>query len=35
VVPMGVYICYLEATDREKGKTTTDQAPIVVGTPLD
>jgi hypothetical protein len=32
---MGVYICYLEATDREKGKTTTDQAPIVVGTPLD
>jgi len=35
VVPIGVYICYLEATDRDKGKTTTDQAPIVVGTPLD
>jgi flagellar hook assembly protein FlgD len=35
VVPIGVYICYLEATDRNKGKTTTDQAPIVVGTPLD
>jgi|GEM_PF-626944 len=35
VVPIGVYICYLEATDRTKGKTTTDQAPIVVGTPLD
>jgi len=35
VVPIGVYICYLEATDREKGKTTADQAPIVVGTPLD
>ena len=35
VVPIGVYICYLEATDRDKGKTTTDQVPIVVGTPLD
>ncbi len=35
VVPIGVYICYLEATDRDKGKTTADQAPIVVGTPLD
>jgi flagellar hook assembly protein FlgD len=34
VVPMGVYICHLEATDRDKGITTTDQAPIVVGTPL-
>jgi hypothetical protein len=35
VVPMGVYICHLEATDRQGGETTTDQAPIVVGTPLD
>jgi hypothetical protein len=35
VVPIGVYICHLEATDRDKGSTTTDQAPIVVGTPLD
>jgi hypothetical protein len=35
VVPIGVYICYLEATDRTRGKTTADQAPIVVGTPLD
>jgi hypothetical protein len=35
VVPIGVYICYLEATDRDKGTTTTDRAPIVVGTPLD
>ena len=34
VVPVGVYICHLEATDRDKGITTTDQAPIVVGTPL-
>jgi hypothetical protein len=35
VVPVGVYICHLEATDRRKGKTTTDQAPIVVGMSLD
>ncbi len=35
VVPIGVYICHLEATDRDEGTTTTDQAPIVVGTPLD
>jgi hypothetical protein len=35
VVPIGVYICYLEATDRDAGTTTSDQAPIVVGTPLD
>jgi flagellar hook assembly protein FlgD len=35
VAPMGVYICHLEATDREGGETTTDQAPIVVGTQLD
>ena len=35
VVPVGVYICHLEATDRVKGETTTDQVPIVVGMPLD
>jgi hypothetical protein len=35
VVPVGVYICHLEATDRDEGKTTTDQVPIVVGMPLD
>jgi hypothetical protein len=35
VVPVGVYICHLEATDRQRGKTTTDQAPIVVGMALD
>jgi hypothetical protein len=35
VVPVGVYICHLEATDRVKGETTTDQVPVVVGMPLD
>jgi hypothetical protein len=35
VVPVGVYICHLEATDRDQGETTTDQVPIVVGMPLD
>ncbi len=33
-VPIGVYILYLETTDRQTGKTTTAKAPIVVGTRL-
>ncbi len=34
-VPIGVYILYLEATDRKTAKTTTAKAPIVVATRLD
>ena len=31
VVPPGVYLMHLEVTDKLKGKTTTDVAPVVIG----
>lgn len=34
-VPIGVYILYLQATDRKTGKSTTAKAPVVVATRLD
>ena len=34
-VPIGVYILYLQATDRKTGETTTAKAPVVVATRLD
>jgi hypothetical protein len=34
IVPLGVYICYAEATERLSGRVTTARAPIVVAVPL-
>jgi len=34
IVPIGVYICYVEATERPSGRVTTARAPIVVAIPL-
>ncbi|MCP4634643.1 MAG: hypothetical protein GY855_17070, partial [candidate division Zixibacteria bacterium] len=34
IVPIGVYICYVEATEKPSGRITTDKAPIVVAVPL-
>ncbi len=34
IVPIGVYICYLEAVEKPSGKITTAKAPIVIGIPL-
>lgn len=34
LVPLGLYICYLEVTETASGKKKTDKAPIVVGAPL-
>ncbi len=34
IVPIGVYICYVEATERPSGLVTSAKAPIVVAVPL-
>lgn len=34
IVPIGVYICYAEATERLSGRVTTARAPIVVAVPF-
>jgi DNA/RNA endonuclease YhcR with UshA esterase domain len=34
IVPLGLYICYLEIVDTESGHKKTAKAPIVVGAPL-
>ncbi|MDY6914788.1 MAG: hypothetical protein SVM86_00520, partial [Candidatus Cloacimonadota bacterium] len=34
LLPIGLYICYLEVFERETGNKKTDKAPIVIGTKL-
>jgi flagellar hook assembly protein FlgD len=34
LLPLGLYICYLEVVDVNTGKKSTAKAPIVIGAPL-
>ena len=35
IVPIGVYMCYIEAVDRNKGRVHTGRAGVVVGRKLE